>query len=53
VKLAVYLPALNEARTIGALLDAIPTEVHGRSVSIQPGTTINDLILEAISVSER
>jgi glycosyltransferase involved in cell wall biosynthesis len=29
VKLAVYLPALNEALTIGALLDAIPRSIPG------------------------
>ena len=29
VKLAVYLPALNEAQTIGDLLDAIPTAIPG------------------------
>jgi len=29
VKLAVYLPALNEAHTLGALLDAIPTNIPG------------------------
>jgi len=31
VKLAVYLPALNEARTIGELLDAIPRNIPGIS----------------------
>jgi glycosyltransferase involved in cell wall biosynthesis len=29
VKLAVYLPALNEAQTIGGLLDAIPAAIPG------------------------
>src|SRR3954471_7597100 len=31
VKLAVYLPALNEAQTIGELLDAIPRNIPGIS----------------------
>ena len=29
MRLAVYLPALNEAQTIGELLDAIPTAIPG------------------------
>jgi hypothetical protein len=29
VKLAVYLPALNEAATVGALLDSIPADIPG------------------------
>lgn len=29
MKLAVYLPALNEAQTLGAVLDAIPTDIPG------------------------
>lgn len=43
MKLLVYLPALNEARTIGGVLDAIPTSIPGISeiqrVVIDDGST--------------
>ena len=41
--LAVYLPAFNEADTIGAVLDAIPATIHGitslRKIVVDDGST--------------
>ena len=45
MKLAVYLPALNEAQTLGALLDAIPSDVQGI-------TTVSKIVIDDGSTDE-
>ena len=43
MKVVVYLPALNEAATIGAVLDGIPSRLPGidsiRTIVIDDGST--------------